>query len=130
MPHVTVEYSANLDAELDVMGLLAAVHRAALATGMVEVGGLRTRAERREHFVVADGDPENAFVAIGCRVGVGRDAATRARFADAVFAAATGFLEPIFAARGLAISLEMAEIDPVGSCKRNNLHARMARLQA
>lgn len=122
---MTVEYSANLDAALDVPALLQAVHRAALATGMVEIGGLRTRAERREHFVVADGNAANAFVAIRCRVGVGRDEATRARFAEDVFAAATAFLDGIFRATPLAISLEVAEIDPVGSMKLNNLRARM-----
>jgi 5-carboxymethyl-2-hydroxymuconate isomerase len=125
MPHITVEYSANLEPLLDVMRLLAVVHAAALQTGMVEIGGVRTRAERRDHFIIADGDPANAFVAITARVGVGRDDATRARFAETVFEAATEFLEPIFRITPLAISLEVAEIDPVGSMKRNNLHARM-----
>ncbi len=125
MPHITVEYSANLDPVLDVPALLQAVHRAALETGMVEIGGLRTRAERREHFVVANGNTANSFVAIRCRVGVGRDKATRAGFANDVFAAAKGFLDAIFQTTPLAISLEVAEIDPVGSMRQNNLHARM-----
>jgi len=125
LPHITVEYSANLDPILDVPALLGTVHRTALSTGMVEIGGLRTRAERREHFVVADGNAANAFVAIRCRVGAGRDEATRARFAEDVFAAATEFLDGMFQTTPLAISLEVAEIDPVGSMKRNNLHARM-----
>jgi len=125
VPHITVEYSANLDAAIDIGALLRAVHGAALATGMVEIGGLRTRAERRERYVVADGKPDNAFVAIRCRVGVGRDDATRAGFARDVFAAATAYLDPAFRTTPLAISLEVAEIEPVGSMKQNNLHARM-----
>jgi 5-carboxymethyl-2-hydroxymuconate isomerase len=125
MPHLTVEYSANLEPRLDVGGLLHAVHEAAMATKIAEVGGFRTRAERREHFVVADGDPRNGFVAIRVRIARGRDAATRATFAEAVFEAATAYLEPLFASVPLAISLEVAEIDPVGSLKRNNLHERM-----
>ncbi len=124
MPHITVEYSANLDAALDVPALLRVVHRAALATRMVPIGGLRTRAERREHFVVADENPANAFVAIQCRVGVGRDDATRAKFARDVFAAVTEHLDPVFKTTPLAISLEVARIDPVGSMKLNNLHAK------
>ena len=125
MPHITVEYSANLDAVIDISALLQAVHGAALATGMVEIGGLRTRAERREQYVIADGKPANAFVAIRCRVGVGRDEATRARFGRDVFAAATACLDPVFQTTPLAISLEVAEIDPVGSLKQNNLRARL-----
>ena len=125
MPHITVEYSGNLDIALDVPALLGVVHRAALATGMVEIGGLRTRAERREQYVIADGDATNAFVAIRCRVGTGRDDATRARFAEDVFTAATAFLAPVFETTPLAISLEVAQIDPVGSMKQNNLHTLM-----
>jgi 5-carboxymethyl-2-hydroxymuconate isomerase len=125
VPHLTVEYSANLEPRLEVMRLLAVVHAAALSTGMVEIGGVRTRAERRDLYIVADGDPANAFVAINARVGAGRDDATRANFAETVFKAATEFLEPIYRITPLAISLDVSEIEPVGSMKRNNLHARM-----
>jgi 5-carboxymethyl-2-hydroxymuconate isomerase len=125
MPHIVVEYSANLDTRLDVMRLLGALHQAALHSGMIEPGGLRTRAERRSHCIVADGAPENAFVAIRVRVGAGRDVATRSRFADALFAAATDLLEPLYRSGPLAISLDVEQIDPVTSRKRNNLHARL-----
>ncbi|HEX3349094.1 MAG TPA: hypothetical protein VHS58_13440 [Acetobacteraceae bacterium] len=125
MPHITVEYSANLEPRVELMRLLEVVHAAALRTGMIEIGGLRTRAERREHYVVADGDAANAFVAIRARVGAGRDDATRARFAETIFAAVTEFLEPIYRTSPLAISLDVEEIAPVGSLKRNNLHALM-----
>ncbi len=125
MPHLTVEYSANLEPRLDVMGLLHTVHLAALGTRIAEPGGFRTRAERRDHFVVADGDPANAFIAIRARIARGRDEATRKAFADAVFSAATAYLDHVYRTTPLAISLEVAEIDPVGSLKQNNLHARM-----
>lgn len=131
MPHLTVEYSANLEPRMDVMGLLHVVHQAALATGIAEIGGLRTRAERRNHYVIADGDPANAYVAIRARIGAGRDAATRKRFGETIFAAVKDYLDTIFHITPLAISLEVAEIDPVGSLKLNNLHARMkARAEA
>ncbi len=130
MPHVIVEYSANLDPRVDIPGLLRKVHQAMLATGVAELGALRTRAARREHVVIADGDPANAFVAITLRLGHGRDEATRARVAQSVFDAACAHLEPDYAKNPLAISLELEEIPPPGSLKRNNLHARMRAKQA
>jgi 5-carboxymethyl-2-hydroxymuconate isomerase len=42
-----------------------------------------------------------------------------------VFSAATAYLDHVYRTTPLAISLEVAEIDPVGSLKQNNLHARM-----
>lgn len=125
MPHLTVEYSANLEPGADIPGLLAAVHRAALETGVFEIGGIRVRAERRDLYIVADGAPENRFVAVHVRIGAGRDEATRARMAEHVFAAVTAHLAPVYDAHPLAISLEVSEIAPVGSLKQNNLHARL-----
>lgn len=125
MPHLTVEYSANLEPQLDVMALLGVVHKAALATGVFEIGGIRVRAERRDQFIVADGDAANGFVAVHVRIGTGRDEATRTRMAEQIFAAVTAHLDPIFRSSPLAISLEVQQIDPVGSLKQNNLHARL-----
>lgn len=130
MPHVIVEYSANLEPRVDIQGLLHTLHQAMLGTGVAPPAALRTRAARREHYVVADGDPANAFIAITLRLGHGRDAATRAAVAQTVFDAASSFLDPDFANNPLAITLELEEIPPPGSLKRNNLHARMRAKEA
>jgi 5-carboxymethyl-2-hydroxymuconate isomerase len=130
MPHVIVEYSANLEHRVDISGLLRTLHQAMLATGVAEIGALRTRAARRDHYVIADGDPANAFVAITLRLGHGRDKETRAGVAQGVFDAACRYLEPDYAKNPLAISLELEEIPPPGSLKHNNLHARMRAKQA
>ena len=125
MPHITAEYSANLDADLDPQRLVAALHTAALETGVFPLGGLRTRAVRREVFMVADGDADNAFVAVVARIGAGRDAPTRQRVGEALMAALERETAAAFAKRGLGLTVEVVEIDPVGAMKTNNLHRRM-----
>ena len=106
----------------DLDALVARVHATALDTGVFPVGGLRTRVAERDTYRIADGDPANAFVHVLVRVGHGRDAATKQRAAAAIFAAACDALQPAFDAAPLAISLEMQEIDPALSFKKNNLH--------
>ncbi len=125
MPHITVEYSANLEAQVSPRRLVDAVHHAALATGVFPVGGLRTRAERREVYAVADGDPDNAFVAIVARIGEGRDAATRKRVAAALMAVLEAETAKAFRSRGLGLTVEVQEIDSTASLKTNNLHERI-----
>jgi 5-carboxymethyl-2-hydroxymuconate isomerase len=125
MPHFTVEYSANIEPDVDIAGLVAAVHAAVLETGSFEIGGVRVRAERRDIYKVADGAPDNGFVAILGRIGVGRPAEVRASAAQTIFAAACAYLDPYFAHHPLAISFDLEEIEPVGSLKKNNLHALM-----
>lgn len=125
MPHVIAEYSANLETHLSVRGLVDALHRAALATGVFPIGGLRTRAERRDIYAIADGDPDNMFVAVIARIGHGRDAETRKRVAAELMRVLEAETANVFSAHGLGLTVEVQEIDPTASLKTNNLHERM-----
>jgi 5-carboxymethyl-2-hydroxymuconate isomerase len=127
--HIVIEYSAGLRGRLDLPEFLTAVHQAALATGVFPIGGIRTRAYAAEDYVIADGHPENAFVHLSLKVGHGRDLQTRKRACEAIFEAACRYLAPIFEAVPLGISLEMQEIDPVLTFKKNNLHDYVKRRQ-
>jgi 5-carboxymethyl-2-hydroxymuconate isomerase len=84
MPHIVVEYSANLGEKLDIGALLEKIHDAVLVSGVFEIGAVRTRAERRDMYRIADGDPNYAFVHIDLRIGPGRDVGTRRRLAESV----------------------------------------------
>ena len=130
MPHITVEYSANLDDELSIPELVNALHRTALDTGVFPIGGLRTRAERRDVYAIADGNPENTFIAIVARIGAGRDAATRKAVAERLLETVAKATTDVFARRGLGITVEVAEIDPTASLKLNNLHERISRKES
>ena len=125
MPHIIIEYSANLEADVAPQALVDALHKAALATGVFPLGGLRTRAARRDVYRIADGDPDNAFVAVSARIGAGRDAPTRLRVAQALMGALEEAVRGPFARRGLGLTVDVEEIDPAASLKTNNLHARM-----
>ena len=92
MPHLTVEYSANLENQIDILKLVEIVHQAALKTGVFEVAAVRTRAARRDYYVIADGHRDNAFVAIWVRVAPGRPAEIRKRLGQEIFDAACDFL--------------------------------------
>lgn len=122
MPHVVVEFSANLRGRADVPRLLRVLHDAAIATGVFPRGGTRTRAEERTDYLIADAHPDNAFVHVTLRIGHGRDLATRRRAGQAVFDALLAELAPAFDATPLAISFEITEIDPDLSWKHNNVH--------
>ena len=127
MPHIVIEYSPNLDADLDFMGFLTALRDSALSTGVFPLGGIRVRAYRASHYVIADGHPDNRFVHIMLRVGHGRDLETRKKACDVIFATACERLKPVYDRLPLGISLEMQEVDPVLTCKKNNLHEYVTR---
>jgi 5-carboxymethyl-2-hydroxymuconate isomerase len=126
MPHIVVEYSANLEKDLDIAGLVDKVHEAVLASGVFELGAVRTRAERRDVYRIADGDPDNGFVHVDLRIAPGRDGATRKRVAEAVLDVVASATRQIFARSGLGLSVEVREIDNSAAVRLNNLHERMA----
>jgi 5-carboxymethyl-2-hydroxymuconate isomerase len=125
VPHITVEYSANLQEAVSIAKLVEDVHRAVLATGTFKLGAVRTRAERRDVFVVADGDPQNAFINVIARIGRGRPPEKRRGLAEAIMAVLDQETATLAASRGLALSVYVEEIDEDGALRKNNLHARM-----
>jgi len=130
MAHIVIEYSANLCGQFDLDGFLRAVHGAALSTGVFPVGGIRTRAYEAQHYVIADAHPDNSFVHISLKVGHGRDIDTRKRACESIFAAACKQLAAVYERLPLGIALEMQEIDPVLTFKKNNLHEYVKRRTA
>ena len=107
--------------------MIDCVHQAALRTGVFPIGGTRTRAAERSCFRIADGHPDNGFVHVVLRIAHGRDLATRRRVGEEVFGAVCKFLEGVFERSPLGVSLEIQEIDPEVSWKKNNLHEHVQR---
>jgi 5-carboxymethyl-2-hydroxymuconate isomerase len=125
MPHFTIEYSANLDSRLDIGKVVEVVRKAAVATGIFPLGGIRVRALRCEHYAIADGNPHHGFLDMVLRLGEGRDLATRQRAGEHVFRAVSDHLDPVFAAGSLALSFDMQINDKKTSWKRNNIHGAL-----
>ena len=122
MPHLIVEYSANLERDIDIHELVAALHAAALETGVFPIGGIRTRAARRDVYAIADSHPDNSFIHVQARIGAGRSPEVRLKAAAHIFGTLKSETARVFAERPLGLTFEIVEIDPVGSLKHNNLH--------
>jgi len=122
MPHITIEYSANLTPELDIAALVDIVHDAAISTGVFPLGGTRTRAVKHSVYAIADKAPDNGFIHICARIGHGRDEDTKKRAGDVIFAALTTVTEQLFAQIPLALSLEIVETN---TWKKNNIHKKL-----
>ncbi|RMD94878.1 MAG: 5-carboxymethyl-2-hydroxymuconate Delta-isomerase [Alphaproteobacteria bacterium] len=125
MPHISFEYSANLEGLIDWAGFCAALRDAALQTGVFPLAGIRVRGIRCDHYAIADGHPDNGFIDISVRLRAGRPAEAKARATQAIFAAARDFLKDHIAAHRFALSLEMRDIDPDLSPKLNTIRDHM-----
>lgn len=112
MPHIQIDYSPNLEARLDIAALCRALRDAAVETGVLPLAGIRVRATACTHVVIADGNPDHAFLDISLRLRAGRSAEEKIRATAHIFAAAETFCAGALATSSLMLSFEMRDIDP------------------
>ncbi|UPQ90286.1 5-carboxymethyl-2-hydroxymuconate Delta-isomerase [Vibrio sinaloensis] len=126
MPHFIMEYSPNVESDINVPELMQAIHREAIATGVFPKGGIRTRAIKCDYYLVADEDPANRFIHLTAKVGVGRDIETLKQAAQRVFDVYCDYLAEAFDKHYLSIGFEMVELHPQLNFKKNNIHQKLA----
>ena len=125
MPHLIVEYTANLKSEADIPALLRKANRVLLdQDGVFPIGGIRSRAIELTDWCMADGEDDYAFVHITLKMGAGRDDAVKRRTCDALFEMVKAHFASLYAKRYLALSMELVEFSESGTYKHNNVHAR------
>ena len=128
MPHVVVQYTANLDPEARIDALCTALaeiivaQRDGAGARVCPIGGTRVLAYPTPHFAVADGAPDRAFVYLNVRIAAGRERALVAATGEAMMAVVRGHFAELFASRAVGITLQIDEGQPVFDAKHSNLH--------
>ena len=120
MPHLTMEYSANLDAGLDMNVLCEAVHGTLMESGLFEPGAPRVRAVCCEAYAIADKLPQNGFLDAVLKMGQGRSDEDRKRLGEALFATLKAQTAHLLAEPHFALTLQIREIDSAFSWKKNS----------
>lgn len=111
MPHIDIEYSSNLQQEVDGARLVDVVHQAALDCGAFPRWGVRTFAKAVERFRIGEGEKASGFIRIIVRISPGRDLKTRHAITHSLFEAVCKPLEPLFAQDHLGCQLEIQEFE-------------------
>jgi len=121
VPHQIVEYSSNLESKVNIAEMLMLLHETTASIEAFPRAALRTRAERRDQYCIADHDPENAFVHVLLRIASGRSEEQKKAAGDIIFSALCNFLAEVQAVTPIGISFEIQEIDPVFRWKKNSI---------
>lgn len=129
MPHLTLEYSANLRHEGEFKLLCGKLARCLVQQqedGKVvyPLGGIRVRALCADDYCIGDGSLEAAFVHATLKIGAGRSEQVKTTTGDALLEIMKTHFSRVYEQTGLALSLEIAEFSEAGTWKHNNLHAR------
>jgi 5-carboxymethyl-2-hydroxymuconate isomerase len=128
MPHVVVQYTANLEPHAEMGTLcqaLAAVivaQRDGAGGRVFPIGGTRVLAYPTPTFAVADGEADRAFVYLNVRIAPGRERALVTATGEALRAVVEKHFATLFASRPIGITLQIDEDAPVFDAKHSNLH--------
>ena len=126
MPHLIVEYSANLESHIDVDALVQALHATAATIDALPLAGLRTRAHPCAQFAIADKHPDNGFIAVYLRIGEGRTLEQRRLIGETLRDALNAAVAQHYDNYPLALSLEIQEIQTDTRWNTNNLREYLA----
>ncbi len=122
MAHFVLEFSDNLEqSDADIQRLFSALHAVAEATGLFPLKGIRSRAYPCKHYRMADGNPQHGFAHLEVKLGAGRSLEDRQSAADSFFKAYCEHFSEQVKQRGMAISFEMKELEPILKFNKNNI---------
>ena len=108
MPHLTLEYSDNI--EVDVQPLLARLHEEVVATGAINLKGIKSRAIKHTQYRVADGDPDYAFVHVGLLIREGRPLEIQKEATQRVMKVLKETFGHLFEKRKLSLTVDLKEM--------------------
>ena len=121
MPHLMIDYSANVEPDVDIGAFCDTLRDAAASMDAFPLAGVKVRAVRVDHYAIADGNPEHGFIDISVRIREGRDMETKQNAAQKIFDAANEFVADVMQRRSLALSLELRDIDAALSPKSGSI---------
>jgi len=125
MPHLIVQYSQNLDHDVDIQEFCSVMNVAMQETAVFPLAGIRVRAHPMPHYCVADEHPKNAFVDMILRMGEGRSDATKSEVGAFLMARAEAVFAPLLVEPYFALSLEIGTISKPFSWKTNSINTRI-----
>ena len=125
MAHLSIEYSANLETEVDMSAFCEVARKSMVDLGVFPLAGIRVRSFRANHSAIGDGSPDLAFADMVLRMGPGRDEETRRNVVETIYVALENWLKPQISTP-FALSLEVLELNyPFAEKRMNSIRAAL-----
>lgn len=109
MPHLRLEYTANVPQKVDFRALLAELQHTMSEVGNIPIGNFKGRAYRLDDYCMADGASGKSFVHLDVQLLEGRPVELKQKIGEALM----GVLKARYAAalaHGLELSVELRDI--------------------
>jgi 5-carboxymethyl-2-hydroxymuconate isomerase len=121
MPHLTLECTDNLN--FDVQPLLSRMHEELVATGAINLKGIKSRAIRHTEYRIADGNKDYAFVHVNLLIRAGRSVEVQQEMAQRLMAVLQEVFGSCFDSGFLALSVDIQELREGITLSQHNIPA-------
>jgi 5-carboxymethyl-2-hydroxymuconate isomerase len=122
MPHLTLEYTDNIN--VDVQPLLRRLHDEVVATGAINLKGIKSRAIKHAQYRIADGDPDYAFVHVGLLIREGRPIEVQKDATLRVMKVLKETFGYLFETRKLSLTVDLKEMRDGIALTQHNIPAK------
>ena len=111
MPHCTFEYSANLEIESKLTLFLSDLHGELMKTGVFELRQIKSRAAKRDYFLVGDGNSKNAFIYLEIAILDGRTLEKRQEIGKRAYDLVLRSFAEAIQSHNCSVGIEVREIE-------------------
>ena len=112
MPHLTLEYSANINQQIQTNELFSELHQALAGLANLKVENCKGRLVRLEEAYIGRGEPHNAFVHLHIRLLAGRSPELKKRIGQHCLSFLESYFAPSAADHQLQITVEIIDVQP------------------
>lgn len=119
MPHVLLEYSDNLN--VDVKEVFARIHDELVATGVVNMKGIRSRAFKHTEYLIADGHESYKFVHVEVLWREGRSVDIQKEATQRIMKVLEDYFGQYFVNDYIALSVNLRELRADIALNKHNI---------
>ncbi|CAL9632285.1 5-carboxymethyl-2-hydroxymuconate Delta-isomerase [Streptomyces sp. NPDC057375] len=111
MPHLVLEYSANVREDMDTAALFGKLHTALVVAGGFRLQDFKSRAVRMNRYFIGDGSHEQSFVNLDVRTFGGKSTEARTAISEAALAVLAEAFATTLRETACDISVQVTELD-------------------
>ena len=112
MPHLTLEYTANIEQPVWFEKLFTDLHQILAEEGGIRPDNLKSRARRLDTYYIANGAADQALVHLDLRLMAGRSPNWKQQIGRQLLHCLKDYYGPALASLNLQITVEIQDIDP------------------
>ena len=110
MPHCILEYSANIVDQPDFHALFRQLHDVLMESGQFTLDDIKSRAIRHDVYLIADGDPDRAFIAMNLCLLSGRSDEIKSGLSRSVRELLERWFSRTMAEKKCSLSVQVSEL--------------------